>query len=564
MANASKNPMQHATRYSTVTEPPTDKKRVIVMCAGSFRKHVSLPPEFKVRIEGVGVINENNVAKSIKSKSVDYVIVISRDISLAMPRDIVPIYIWRGSANSLSDAVYELLGLPPPARASAQTEPVEEERTSPVESGPPPWSEDEKAAIQIAYEKVGAAVVSEMFPIFREALPDGPSRTLESFFKQCQRQFGQQAVTMSRAAASAGASADDDPEVLDMLAAAERLRAAKQAARREEERRAREREEEERREAERQAKREAAERAEAARLEAARLEAERLAREREERRRAEREAAARVEEERRAAAARAEEERRAAEEAEARAEAALTPAERAERATRQHEVIRSWVSDPEISRNARCPCGKTDKKFKLCCLQKFNEREAQLREEQRRQASEQQFREQFTTSLTTTPRGETVAPLDSLAGALLTSGERTLDKVSALGRGIVVITERLQELDDKCPTKTDFSQLAELVRISQRSLADKGPQPAPAVDQLVRDVKNLAKEAAAAFNVLRDELGGFRNDVADLQRELGGLKREIADQTTAAADTLDTVVKLAENIVFLRNYVLKNLPGKAQ
>ena len=458
---------QHGTLYSTVTTPPTDKNRIVVMCAGLIRKHVSLPPEFKLRVEGVGIVNENNIAKSIKNKSVDYVVVISRDISLAMPRDIVPIYIWRGNANSLRDNIYNLLGLPRPNRVETSAP----AKTAKCEKDSAAWSEDEKAAIQIAREKIGAVIVSEMFPVFREALPEGPPRTLGAFFEQCQRQFAAETVAMARVvSSSANGAFDDDPEVLGMLAAAEALRATKQAAKLEAERLAKERAE-------------AAARVEAARVEAARIEAKRLAEERE-----------------------------------------------------AHNAA-------EGKRRAVAVCAEAQEA----------EDEAQLKGKQKKQ-SEQQFRKQLTKPPISVDQNEITIPLESLAG-LLSNMNSLLLKVSSIEHEIATVCERIQGY----PTKTEFSQLAELVIAAQRAPTEgrRGAlQQNDLIGQLLRGVEGIAQAEAVAFSALRDETASIRSEVA-------GLKHEIAEQTAATTDTLDTVVKLAENIVFLRDYVLTNLPKRA-
>jgi len=53
---------------------------------------------------------------------------------------------------------------------------------------PPPWSEDEVAAIRLAVESVGNSdKYTTLFKIFREILPDGPPRTMSSFSSKIRR-----------------------------------------------------------------------------------------------------------------------------------------------------------------------------------------------------------------------------------------------------------------------------------------------------------------------------------------------------------------------------------------
>lgn len=502
------------------------------MCMEQMQKHAALPPPFKTRIFGVRSADTVDVVKSIKNKSVDYVIVAHREAGAilgAMPRDIVPIYIWRGSTKSLSDHIYALLGLVDPNTKPSRSDYLGGNGVSTVLSAP--WSEDEEAAIQIAYDKVGAAVISEMFPFFREALPDGPPRTLQAFFEQCQRQFsGEVTWNMTRAQADETSSEDDDPEVRSLLEAAEQMRATKQAARLEAERIAREKAEEERREVERQIKRVAAEKVEEERREAERLESERLAREREERKRAAQETAQRALEEKLAAEAQAELQRQAALKAEERAEAALSPEERAERTARQHEVIRSWTRDPALSRNARCPCGKTSKKFKQCCYQKFSEEEARMKAVQKKQMVAQQLRELLSpASLETAGTGESSAEPTEVStavgmAALAHIAQLTYDKTAMIGRGVVAIHEKVATIDENHrSTKRD----------------------------LISTLRAIMSQ--------NDEL--LRNQQAQTT-EITNIKRDLDEQAEMLTTTLDTVVKLVENIVFVRDYVLANLPNK--
>lgn len=611
---------QHGSRYSSVTEPPTSKRRVLLLCMEQVQKHAGLPPEFNTRVLGVKVADMAEVSKTIKSRSVDYVIISHRNASFAstLPRDIVPIYVWRGSVKSLYDNVYTLLGLPLPAKATklGRIEPPDQPVFDEVDdstSKPVRWSEDEEAAIQIAYDTVGAAVASELFPVFREVVPNGPSRTLQEFFEQCKKQLSDE-VVLARPQSSDAPSVDDDPEVRSMLEAAEKLRATKLAARLEAERQAREQAERERREAAAQMKREAAARAEAERIEAERQEAERLAQEQAARRQAEKEAAERVLAERRAAVEQALAEQRAAEEAERLLEASLSPEERADRIARQHEIIRGWTQDPSITRNVRCPCNKTGKKFKQCCLPKFNEHEMALRVQQKRQASSQLQRvepSKIRAAVITAsevdklkkdsdtpaksvegieiPQGFIAVPLGEAVAVLAERVQHTFDKVVSTGRGVASIFEKVDALGEKTPTKTDYVKLGEQVVAGQRLLID-GQRVLASQTGLLNKLLELVEAQGRSSNKLPARTGGSTDETQvellgellrvlreqnraiidsesaafdDLKHEMATLKASVSAQAEVVVATLDTVAKLAENMVFVRDYVLANLPAKA-
>lgn len=64
------------------------------------------------------------------------------------------------------------------------------------------------------------------------------------------------------------------------------------------------------------------------------------------------------------------------------------------------------------------------------------------------------------------------------------------------------------------------------------------------------------------LSVLRAFTETEATEFADLKREFADLKREkaeVREQSEAVAATLDAVVKLAENIVFVRDYMMANL-----